>query len=138
MHSTEHRATKLRPSMNPLAAAVLGAACLLVAPAATAQNRTQDLPQPQSPSPTVSDDKLNAAAAAVGEVSTLRQSYEQRIEKAPEAEKPRIAGEANKALVKAVTDQGISVDEYNSIMKAAQTDPAIRQKLAQRLQPSRQ
>jgi Domain of unknown function (DUF4168) len=137
MHSTEHRATKLRPSMNPLAAAVLGAACLLVAPAATAQNRTQDLPQRQSPSPTVSDDKLSAAAA-VGEVSTLRQSYEQRIEKAPEAEKPRIAGEANKALVKAVTDQGISVDEYNSIMKAAQTDPAIRQKLAQRLQPSRQ
>ena len=133
MHST-----KLRPSMNPLAAAILGAACLLVAPAATAQNRTQDLPQRQSPSPTISDDKLNAAAAAVGQVTSLRDSYEQQIEKAPESEKPRIAGEANNALVKAVTDQGISVDEYNSIMKAAQTDPAIRQKLAQRLQPSRQ
>jgi len=133
MHST-----KLRLSMNPLAAAILGAACFLVAPAATAQNRTQDLPQRQSPSPTIADDKLNAAAAAVGQVTSLRDSYEQQIEKAPESEKPRIAGEANSALKKAVTDQGISVDEYNSIMKAAQTDPAIRQKLAQRLQPSRQ
>ncbi|MBO0735848.1 MAG: DUF4168 domain-containing protein, partial [Alphaproteobacteria bacterium] len=32
-----------------------------------------------------------------------------------------------------VTDQGISVDEFNSIIEAAQNDPALRQQLVQRI-----
>jgi len=36
-------------------------------------------------------------------------------------------------MQKAVTDQGLSVDEYNSIIRTAQNDPAVRQKLAQRI-----
>jgi hypothetical protein len=45
--------------------------------------------------------------------------------------------EANKALVKAVTDQGLSVEEYTSIMVVAQNDPAVRQKIVQRMKPSK-
>jgi hypothetical protein len=41
--------------------------------------------------------------------------------------------EANAALEKAVTDQGLSVDEYQSIIQVAQNDPNVHQRLAQRL-----
>ena len=43
------------------------------------------------------------------------------------------AKEANDALTKAVTDQGLSVDEYNSIIRTAQNDPTVREKLTQRI-----
>jgi hypothetical protein len=148
MHCTEHHATRTR-LLQPLAAAVLGVAGLLLLPAANAQmNQTPTRPQAQSPqaqppqaqppqaqspAPTISDQKLNAAAAAMGQVTNVRQSYERKIADAPPADKERITDEANGALEKAVTDQGLSVDEYNSIIRTAQNDPTVRQKLAQRI-----
>jgi Domain of unknown function (DUF4168) len=148
MHCTEHHATRTRLS-QPLAAAVLGVAALLLLPAANAQmNQTQPRPQvqspqaqspeEQSPSPTIPDEKLSAAAAALGEVTSIRQSYERKIAEAPQPDKQRVTDEANNALKKAVTDQGLSVDEYNTILRTAQNDPTIRQKLAQRIPHSAQ
>jgi hypothetical protein len=148
MHCTEHHATRTRLS-QPLAAAVLGVAGLLLLPAANAQmNQTQprpqvqspqaQSPQEQSPSPTIPDEKLTAAAAALGEVTSIRQSYERKIAEAPQPDKQRVTDEANNALKKAVTDQGLSVDEYNTILRTAQNDPTIRQKLAQRIPHSAQ
>ena len=143
MQCTKHPAVRTR-LLQPLAAAVLSIAGLLPLPAANAQtNQPQarpqvQSPQAQSPSPTISDEKLSAAAAAVGQVTSVRQSYEHRIAEAPPSDKQRLTKEANDALEKAVTDQGLSVDEYNSIIRTAQNDPAIRQKLAQRISRSGQ
>jgi hypothetical protein len=148
MHCTEHHATRTRLS-QPLAAAVLGVAGLLLLPAANAQmNQTQprpqaqsphaQSPQEQSPSPTIPDEKLSAAAAALGQATSVRQSYERKIAEAPQPDKQRVTDEANNALKKAVTDQGLSVDEYNTIMRTAQNDSTIRQKLAQRIPHSAQ
>ena len=69
------------------------------------------------------------------QVASLRKQYQQRIEEAPAADKERIAGEGSNALVKAVTDQGLSVDEYSTILQVAQNDTAVRDKLLQRLRP---
>jgi len=69
MRCIKHHATRKRLPQT-LAAAALGIAGLLLLPAANAQNplptRPQaQSPQAQSPSPTISDEKLNAAAASV-------------------------------------------------------------------------
>jgi len=122
MRSTEHHATGTRLS-QPLAAAILSVGCLLLSPVAHAQNQPPASPQAQSPgqspSPTISDQKLDAAAAAIGQVTSIKQSYEQKIAEAPPSDKQRMADEANNALKKAVTDQGLSVDEYNTIVQTA-------------------
>jgi Domain of unknown function (DUF4168) len=153
MRCTEHHVVKTR-LLRPFAAAALGIGTFLLLPAANAQMnppqarpqtqspqtqfpRTQP-PQTQSPSPTISDEKLNAAAVAIGQVTNIRQSYERKIATAPESDKQRLTDEANDALEKAVTDQGLSVDEYNSIIRTAQNDPALRQKLSQRIPRSGQ
>jgi hypothetical protein len=41
--------------------------------------------------------------------------------------------EGNDALQKALSDQGLSVDEYNKIITVARNDPTIRAKLLERL-----
>lgn len=153
MHRIKHYATRTQ-LLPPLTAAALSVAGLLLLPAANAQMnppqarppvqspQTQSpqpqSPQAQSPSPTISDEKLNAAAAAIGQVTNIRQSYERKIAEAPASDKQRISDEANNALKKAVTDQGLSVDEYNTIIRTAQNDPTIRQKLTQRIPHSGQ
>jgi hypothetical protein len=69
-------------------------------------------------------------------VTSIKQGYQQQLAAAPPSDKERIAGEANSALKKAVTDEGISVEEFNSIIEAAQNDPTVRQQLVQRIQHS--
>jgi Domain of unknown function (DUF4168) len=145
MHHIDHNSIGTRRS-RPLAAALLSLIWLLPLPTALAQNQppipsqgqsTQgQSTQGQSTATTLSDQMLSAAAAAIGQVSSIRQSYEQRIAGAPSSDKQRLTNEANEALEKAVTDQGLSVDEYNSILRMAQNDPSIRRQLAQRIHPS--
>ena len=47
----------------------------------------------------------------------------------------RLADEANSALTQAISNQGLSVEEYSSILVVAQNDPAVREKILQRIQP---
>jgi Domain of unknown function (DUF4168) len=126
-------------SVRPLAAAILTAACFLSPPAANAQAQSQA----QSPSTgsadgtaTVPDQKLDAAVAAIKQVSSIKENYKQRMEAAAPSDRERIADEANNALVKAVTDQGLSVQEYNSILMTAQNNPEVYEKLVRRIGPS--
>ena len=102
------------------------------APAANAQVQSPSPGATDQPS-NIPDQKLDAAAAAVQRVTTLKQDYQQRITAAAPADKERILNEANSAMVKAVTDQGLSVEEYNSILEVAQNDPGIRAKIRQRM-----
>jgi hypothetical protein len=37
--------------------------------------------------------------------------------------------------VKAVTDRGLSVEEYSSILQLAENDPGVREKIIQRIHP---
>jgi hypothetical protein len=55
------------------------------------------------------------------------------LEGAKPEEQDKIASEASAAMKKAVTDQGLSVDEYNSIVRLAQNDPSVRAQIEQRL-----
>ena len=52
------------------------------------------------------------------------------------SDKKRIAAEAFSAFQKAVTDQGLSVNEYISILEVAQNNPEVGDKIRQRLPTS--
>lgn len=117
-----------------LAVAGLSAAALVLAPAAFAQSPAPNAPaQTQSQSSNIPDQKLDAAAAALEKVTDLKRNYEKQLSSAPAADQERITKEANTALSKAVTDQGLSVEEYNSIIQVAQNDPQVRQKILSRV-----
>jgi F0F1-type ATP synthase membrane subunit b/b' len=125
----------MRPLMRPVAAAALIAAGLLYVSATNvqAQSPTTGL---SDRSKNIPDQKLDAAAAALQQLAILLPDYQQKLAAAPPSDKQRVADEANNALSKAVTDQGLSVEEYNTIMAEAQNDPDVREKIRQRLPPT--
>ena len=133
------QALHLRMQLSLLAALLLSA-CVFV-PDANAQAQSPSPPQAQSPSASpqpgqsanISDEKLSAAAAALQRLVGIKQDYEQRLAAAKDSDKQHLLDEANLALTKAVTDQGLSVEEYTAIMVVAQNDPQLREKILQRL-----
>ena len=122
-------------------AMALTAASLLVMPAAHAQDKSPAAPSQTAPGKTtvpiapttIPEKKLDAAAAAVKRVSAIRDTFEQKLAQAPIDQKKRLADEADNAMAKAVTEQGLSIEEYSTILQVAQNDPVVRDKLLQRL-----
>ena len=123
----------MRPIVRLLSAAVLAAGWYSAMPAANVQ---QPAPELSTPAPSISDQKLDAAAAALEQVAAIQQNYRQRFaQAATPSDQERIVAEAHDALTKAVQDQGLSIDEYNSIIETAQKNPEVRGKVLQRIQP---
>jgi len=123
----------MKPIVRLLAATILAAGWYSAMPTANAQ---QPAPQIAAPAPSISDQKLDAAAAALEQVATIQQTYRQRFAQASTpSDQDRVVAEAHDALTKAVQDQGLSVEEYNSIIEIAQNDPEVRGKVLQRVQP---
>jgi hypothetical protein len=126
----------MRLITTSLAAVVVTAAWHFAIPVANAQVETPS-PGLSAPAPNITDQKLDAAAAALKRVAVLQQTYRQRLAQAPaQADKDRITAEADTALTNAVADQGLTVEEYVSIMDVAQNDPEVRGKILQRIRPS--
>jgi predicted ATPase with chaperone activity len=125
------------PTVAVVAFAAANLAPVLI-PDAKAQSAT---PAPAAPlssklqSSNISEDKLDAEAAAIQQVAGVKQNYQQRIATASPDEQKKIAAEGNDAMKKAVTDHGLSVEEYTSILQVAQNDPVVHQKLLSRIGP---
>ena len=124
----------MRRSIVSVAATVLSAGWLITQPAvAQTQPATPNAPGTAAPNATVSDQKLDQAAAAIQQVTTIRNDYAGKLSGASGDEQDKIAEEAHAAMQKAVTDQGLSVDEYNSIVQLAQNNPSVRDQIMKRL-----
>jgi hypothetical protein len=125
----------MRLFTRSLAAAIVTAGCYLSMPVVNVPAQSPP-PGPSTPAPDLSDQKLSAAAAALGHVVGLQKDYRQRIAEAEApAEKQRLLAEANNAAAKAVTEHGLSVEEYSSIMDAARDNPEIKAKILERIRP---
>lgn len=126
----------LTRTMAPgLAALALGfAAALGAANAQDAASEPAPAPQVEMPAdaaPELSDEKLKSFAVAFLEVSKINQTYQPQIQAAgsPEDEQ-RIRQQAGADMIQAVdSSQGISVEEYNMIIQAAQVDPELAQRI---------
>jgi uncharacterized protein DUF4168 len=120
-----------------LAAVILAAGCYFSAATVNVLAQSSPPAPPSSPAPDVSDQKLGAVAAALQRVAGLQKDYRQRLAEAEApADKERIVAEAHNEFTKAVTEQGLSVEEYASILDMAQDHPEIRDKLLERIRPS--
>ncbi len=82
---------------------------------ASLRSGSEPLPGLTNPSTNIPDQKLDAAAAALEQVANVREDFQQQIEAAAPSDRDRIADDAKNALVKAITDQGLTVEEYTSI-----------------------
>lgn len=127
----------MRMKLSPLAAAVAAVTVLSpLAAAAQAQSPPSSTAAPSTApaaKTAVTDQQITQAAVAMQKVMTIRESYNQKLTQAKPEDRGRIADESQTSMRKAVTDSGLTVDQYNSILQLAQNDPDVREKLMTRL-----
>lgn len=107
------------------------AALLLAAPFAAVQAQ-EDPSQQYTPPPAqqenlaVTDDMLENFAQAVTTVQGVQQEYSAEIQSTQDAsEAQSLREEAQRKMVDAVENTGLSVSEYNLISQRLQSDPAL-------------
>ena len=121
--------------LSGLSALALGlGASLSLAAAQDAAPAPQPAPQTELPvaqGQPADDTKLKSFAVAFIEVTKVTQSYQPQIESAGTPEdQERLRKEAGAKMVEAVNEaDGITVDEYNTIIQQAQTDPELAQRI---------
>lgn len=95
-------------------------------------------PQGQAPQAAITDEKLKAFAVAYLQVDKVRQDYTQKIGTTTDAAaKQKLQNEANQQMIKAVeTSPGMSLNDYKTIITAAQSDPTVARKVQENLQKS--
>ncbi|OBZ93250.1 hypothetical protein ADU59_22580 [Pararhizobium polonicum] len=86
----------------------------------------------------ISDQKIEAFAVAYLQVDKVRQDYAAKIGAEKDAaNKQKLQNEANKQMINAVEKSpGMSLDEYKTIITAAQTDPDVAKKVQEKLKVS--
>jgi hypothetical protein len=111
-----NRRMSMTLSVRLLSAAALLIALPMASPAVGGDARSAIPPGQTQSAPDIPDKKLDAAAAALKRIAGLRHDFREQ-------------------LAKAVTDQGLSIDEYAAIIDVAQADPDVRDKLLERVGP---
>ena len=84
----------MRPLMLPFVATVLTVAWLLSVPLANAQTQAPSAGSSELTPKNIPDQKLNAAAAALEQVVSVKEDYQRRIKAADPSDRDRIAEEA--------------------------------------------
>jgi hypothetical protein len=63
-------------------------------------------------------------------MAQIRQGYTQRAQSAnSQQQQQELTDQAQKDMAKAISDQGLSIQQYNQVIQMAQTDPTLKQRL---------
>ncbi len=88
--------------------------------------------QQQAPDIDVSDEQIEQFAEAQARVAEIGQKWTPRLQEAESREDVQEARQsAQKEMMIAVENSGLSVQEYNQIAQAAQADPELRERITQ-------
>lgn len=80
--------------------------------------------------PNFSDETVSRVGRAVGQIALIREAYQEGLNKLDsDDEKQELAERAEAAAVKAISEQGLSIPEYNHVVATADDDPALEQRL---------
>lgn len=125
---------RIRSANRVLAPAALaiafGAAGVAVAQQGGAQGGAQGSMQQQAPDIDVSEEQINNFVTAQERVAEIGEKWSPRMENAESSEEANKARQsAQKEMVIAVKNSGLSVQEYNQIARAAQSDPELRKRI---------
>ena len=99
-----------------------------------AQQRRSDMPIPQVPAVSQNDEIPDAVVHKVGtalrNVTTINKTYEQRAKAAETQQQVQdLDVQTRNEMLKAISDQGLSVQQYRQALQRAQTNSTLRKSL---------
>jgi hypothetical protein len=77
----------------------------------------------------VPDTTISKAGAALRDVADLQEKYQPKMDSATPKEKEGLSARANAEAVEAIQSHGLSIQEYSSVVRMAQTNPQLKQRL---------
>lgn len=127
-----------RASLPVIAAALTaiatGPALISAAAAQGAQSAPPAQGQQMKQGLSFSDNEIKAFAEAVKEVQNISQEYQPQMQKAETPDQQQaVRKEAEDKMISAIEGKGLSVDQYNQIAAAAQSDPQTAAKVHEHL-----
>ncbi len=117
--------------MAAVAAVMLTAAAI---PAVAQQNGggnvVQQAPGASTQGNQVSDAMVHRVGKAIRNVTMVRQQYTQQAQASKSSQaRQDLDTQAQRDMAKAVTDQGLTLQQYDQVIQMAQADPTLRQRL---------
>jgi hypothetical protein len=94
-------------------------------------------PQAQPASPSIPDGTIGKAGAALHDVAKLQEKYQGKINSATPEQKQGLSEQANAEAVQAIQSHGISVQDYSNVIRTAQNNPQVKQRLLEAANHSR-
>ena len=86
-------------------------------------------PAPSAPDASISDGTIGKAGAALRDVAKLQQKYQGQMESASPIQKQGLSEKANAEAVQAIQSHGLSIQEYSTVVRTAQNNPQVKQRL---------
>jgi hypothetical protein len=78
----------------------------------------------------MSDAMVHKVGLVVRNMASVRQQYAQRVQSAgTQQQRQTLIDQAQSEMLKVITDQGLSVDQYNQAIHMAQADPQLKQRI---------
>lgn len=114
------------PKAPLLGASLLALSLMLAGPLSPATAQEQEQQVPQATTTEIAPEQLDAFVNAALDVQRVQQDLSadlQGVENAEEAD--RLQQEAQDEAVQAVEEHGLTIDQYDSILRAATADPEL-------------
>jgi Domain of unknown function (DUF4168) len=110
------------------------AALMITAVLPAAAQSTSTAPTRQGGAPTqqseMSDAMVTKVGTALRHVATIRQQYSQRAQAAKSPQQQQaLSDQAKGEMLKAISDQGLSVEQYDQAIQMAQNNEPLKEKL---------
>ena len=119
-------------------ACALALVFFLCAPAA-AQSQDTGQQQQQQETPDFSEARIEKTAEAYTEITKIRKQYQDEFSQAENSEQAQeLQTRINKKITDAIEQNDISVEDYNEVITAAQTDEDLRADLLDRIRNMRE
>lgn len=112
--------------LTVVAAAAFGLAPALAVAAPAPEVQTQ---QPGMSNGSIPDGTIGKAGAALHDVAKVQEKYQGKFQSASPSEKQGLSAQANAEAVQAIQSHGLSVQEYSNVIRTAQTNPQVKQRL---------
>jgi predicted RNA-binding protein (virulence factor B family) len=127
--------TNCRLAAAALAAGLVAAPAAFAEQAPTAMQLAQDeQQQPAQPAIQPDEQQLDSFVVATVRIIGIQQQAQQQMQAAKPEQQEQVRAQALQAIVAAVENEGLSVDEYNGIVQHVENDPELGQTVQQRIQ----
>lgn len=123
--------------LSALTAAFMTAMLAVAGAGTAAAQQQQQAPQGQGQTPSFTDSEIESFASAVQSIQQIRNEYQPQIQNAEnKQEATAMQKKAQKEMIGAIQDEGLSIKKYTQISRAIPNNPDLVKRIQEHMGPA--